>query len=86
MLQKLNDIDLVAIHKSKVALTLNKQAYLRMCILVLNKVLICDFHYDYIKNKYSNNSRRLFRDTDSLTQEIKTKHVYEDFSNCLARS
>ena len=86
MLQKLIDTDLVAIHKSKVALTLDKHAYLRMCIVVLNKVLICDFHYDYIKNKYSNNSRLLFTDTDSLTQEIKTKHVYEDFSNCLARS
>ena len=57
-----------------------------MCIVVLNKVLICDFHYDYIKNKHSNNSRLLFTDTDSLTQEIKTKDVYEDFSNCLARS
>ena len=52
-----------------------------MCILELSKVLIYEFHYDYVKNKYSNNSRLLFRDTDSLMYEIKTEDVYEYFSN-----
>ena len=40
-----------------------------------------EFHYDYIKNKYGNNSRLLFTDTDSLVYEIKTEDVYKDFSN-----
>ena len=44
------------------------------------KVLIYEFHYDYIKKKYSNNSRLLFTDTDSLIYEIKTEDVYGDFS------
>ena len=39
------------------------------------------FHYDYIKNKYDNQSRLLFTDTKSLMYEIKTEDVYEDFSN-----
>ena len=39
-----------------------------------------EFHYDYIKNKYGNNSRLLFTDTDSLMYEIKTEDVYKDFS------
>ena len=52
-----------------------------MCILELSKVLIYEFQYDYIKNKYDNNSRLLFTDTDSLMYEIKTEDVYEDFSN-----
>ena len=52
-----------------------------MCILELSKVLTYEFHYDYIKNKYGNNSRLLFKDTDSLMYEIKTKDVYEDFRN-----
>ena len=52
-----------------------------MCILELSKILIYEFHYDYVKNKYGNNSRLLFRDTDCLMYEIKTEHVYEDFSN-----
>ena len=40
-----------------------------------------EFHYDYVKNKYGNNSRLLFTDTDSLIHKIKTEDVYEDFSN-----
>ena len=40
-----------------------------------------EFHYDYIKNEYGDNSRLLFTDTDSLMYEIKTEDVYEDFSN-----
>ena len=44
------------------------------------KVLIYEFHYDYIKKKYSNNSRLLFTDTDSLIYEIKTEDVYGEYS------
>ena len=39
-----------------------------------------EFHYDYIKNKYDNDSK-LFTDTDSLFNEIKTEDAYEDFSS-----
>ena len=81
MSHKIFDNDLVAIRKNKVTLTLNKPAYIGMCILELSKVLMYEFHYDYIKNKYGNNSRLLFTDTDSLMYEIKTKDVYKDFSS-----
>ena len=69
------------IHEKKVTLMLNKPAYTGMCTLELNKVLMFEFHYDYIKNKYGNNSRLLFTDTDCLMYEIKTEDVYKDFSN-----
>ena len=36
--------------------------------------------YNYIENKYGNNSRLLFTDTEILMYEIKTEDVYEDFS------
>ena len=37
-----------------------------MCISELIKVPMYEFHYDYIKNKYSNKLRLLFTDNDSL--------------------
>ena len=95
MSKKVFDNDLVAICKNKVTLTLNKPAYVKMCILDLSKVLMYKLHYNNIKNKYCNNSRLLFRDTDSLMYEIKIEHVYEnfskdkemfDFSNCSTKS
>ena len=47
----------------------------------MSKVLMYEFHYDFIKNKYGNNSKRLFTDTDSLMYEIKTEDVYKYFSS-----
>ena len=63
----------IAIYEKKIlALKLNKPAYIGICILELSKVLMYEFHYDYIKNKYGNNSRLLFADTDSSMYGIKT--------------
>ena len=42
---------LVAIHKSKVTLTLNKPAYISMFILDSSKILMYELFYDYIKNE-----------------------------------
>ena len=50
-----------------------------MCTLDLRIVLMYEFHYDYIKNKYGNNSKLLVSDTDSLMYEIKTEDVYKNF-------
>ena len=79
MSQKVFDNDLVAIGKSKVTFTINKPAYAGVCILDLNKVLRYEFHYEYIKNKYGNDSRLLLIITDSLMYEI-TDDFSEDFS------
>ena len=81
MSRKIFHNDLVEICKSTVKLMVNKPVYIEMCILDLSKVFMYEIHYNYIKNKYGNNSRLLFTDTDSLMYEIKTREVYEDFSN-----
>ena len=51
ILHKIFDNNLVAIRKSKLALKLNKSAYIGMCILELSKVLMYKFHYDHINKK-----------------------------------
>ena len=70
--------NLVAVHKLKEKLTLNRPAYIGMCILDLSKTLMYEFHYDYIKKKYGDKAKLLFTDTDSLTYEIESNDVYED--------
>ena len=75
MSHKIIDNNLVAIQKSQIILTLNKPAYTEMWILDLSKVIMYKFHHDYVKNKYSNNSRVLFIDTDSLMYKTKAEDV-----------
>ena len=76
---KIFNENLVAVHKIKETLTLNRPAYVGMCILDLSKTLMYDFHYNYIKQKYDNKAKLLFTDTDSLTYEIQRDDVYADF-------
>ena len=78
---KIFNENLVAVHKIKETLTLNRPAYVGMCILDLSKVLMYDFHYNYIKKKYGDKAKLLFTDTDSLTYEIEAEDVYKDFWN-----
>ena len=78
---KIFNENLVAVHKIKETLTLNRPAYVGMCILDLSKTLMYDFHYNYIKKKYGDKARLLFTDTDSLTYEIEAEDVYKDFWN-----
>ena len=70
---------LVAVQKIKETLTLKRPSYVGICILDLSKTLMYDFHYIYIKRKYNDRAKLLFKDTDSLTYEIETEDVYKDF-------
>ena len=78
---KIFNENLVAVHKIKETLTLNRPAYVGMCILDLSKTLMYDFHYNYITPKYGSRAKLLFTDTDSLTYEIETNDAYQDFWN-----
>ena len=73
--------NLMAVHKVKETLTLNRPAYVGMCILDLSKTLMYDFYYNYIKKKYNDRARLMFTDTDSLTYEIEAEDVCKDFWN-----
>ena len=78
---KIFNENLVAVHKIKETLTLNRPAYVGMCILDLSKTLMYDFHYKYIKDEYGDKAKLLFTDTDSLTYEIEAEDVYQKFWN-----
>ena len=52
MSQKICDNIVVTIRKSKVTLALNKPAYVGISILDLSKVIMYEFHYDFIENEY----------------------------------
>ena len=70
--------DLVADHKIKETLKLDRPAHVGMCILDLSKTLMYDFHYNYIKKRYNNKAKLLFTDTDSFCYEIETQDIYEE--------
>ena len=56
---------------------LNKPIYVGFTVLELSKWMMYDFHCNFIKKNL--NAELLFTYTDSLTYEIKSENVYEDF-------
>ena len=74
---KIFDKNYAAIHEIKPVLMLNKPIYVGFTVLELSKWLMYDFHYSFIKKHFD--AELLFTDTDSLTYEIKSEDVYEEF-------
>ena len=73
------DRNLIAIHLKKTEVYFNKPVYVGQAILDLSKLLMFDFHYNYIQRKYSyKRAKLLFTDTDSLMYEINTDDFYDD--------
>ena len=75
---KIFNENLVAVEMKHKFLKLDKPSYVGMCILDLSKVLMYDFHYNFIKAKYGDLAQLLFTDTDSLCYHIVTDDVYVD--------
>ena len=69
---KIFNENLVVVHEIKETLTLDRPAYVGMCILDLSKTLVYDFYYNYIKKKYGSRAKLLFTDTDSLCYDVET--------------
>ena len=74
------DENLIVVRKKKTELYFSQPVYLDMSIIYLSKSLIYDFHHNYIKTKYGDNTKLLFTDTDSLAYEISTKDFYKDIN------
>ena len=82
--------DLVAVQLKRPIVELNKPRYIGMCILDISKIVMYNFHYDFIMKQYPQ-AKLLFTDTDSFCYHIPTEeNLYEgikkrydwfDFSN-----
>ena len=62
---KIYEENLVAVQLKRNKVTLNKPRYIGMSVLEISKILMYDFHYDFIMKKYPE-AKLLFTDTDRL--------------------
>ena len=73
------DLSITEMKKTKIKM--NKPIYLGLSILEINKILMYEFWYDYMKPKYNDNVRLCYMDTDSFIMNIKTNNFYKDIAN-----
>ena len=53
-------------YDKKTKVKMNKPVYLGFSILEISKILMYEFWYDYIKQKYQNNAKLCYMDIDSF--------------------
>jgi hypothetical protein len=70
--------ELIAIHRVKATIKLNKPIYAGMTILDLSKVYMYTFYYDHLKPLYKDRMKLLYTDTDSLVIDVQTDDIYGD--------
>ena len=75
--------DTVLVQRVQAVVTLNKPIYTGFCVLDLSKLLMFDFHYNVMREKYGDKARLLFTDTDSLCYSIRTPDFYRDMGSML---
>ena len=74
--------NLMGCEMGKIKVVMNKPVYLGQAMLDLRKIVMYEFHYNYMVPKYSLEKLRLcYMDTDSLVYDIKTEDFYEDIAD-----
>ena len=73
--------NLMGCEMGKIKVVKNKPVYLGQVILDLSKIVMYEFHYDYMIPKYGDRLKLCYMDTDSLVYDIKTEDFYEDIAN-----
>ena len=77
--------NLMGCEMGKIKVVMNKPVYLGQAILHLSKIVMYEFHYDYMKQKYDDDSLTLcYMDTDSLIYDIATDDFYLDIADDVA--
>ena len=77
---------LLATEMKKTKVKMNKPVYLGMPILEINKTLMYEFWYDYIKLKYQSNAKLSYMATDSFIIHIKTGDFYVRIANHIKKN
>ena len=72
--------DLMGCEMGKVRVVMNKPVYLGQAILDLSKMIMYEFHYDYMIPKYGVRLKLCYMDKDSLIYSIKSEDFYSDIS------
>ena len=72
--------DLVMVKLARPHIIMEKPIYVGFCVLELSKVTMYEFHYDHIVDKYGQNARLLYTDTDSFIYHIQTEDLYDDMA------
>ncbi|XP_057299355.1 uncharacterized protein LOC130629979 [Hydractinia symbiolongicarpus] len=75
---------LMGIEMSKIKIKMNKPIYLGLAILDLSKIVMYEFHYDYMRPKYGVDVKLCYMDTDSFVYHIKTDDFYKDIADDVA--
>ena len=65
----------------KIKVVMSKPVYLGQAILDLSKIIMYEFHYDYMVPKYGDRLKLCYMATNSLVYDIKTEDFYEDIAN-----
>ena len=74
--------NLMGCEMGKIKVVMNKPVYLGQAILDLSKIVMYEFHYDYMVPKYDLEKLKLcYMDMDSLVYDIKSEDFYEDIAN-----
>ena len=56
---------------------MNKPLYLGLSLLDLNKTVMYELQYDYVKTKSGQSTKLCHLDTDSFIVRVKTKDIYK---------
>ena len=76
------DENLMGCEMGKIKVVMNKPVYLGQAILDFSKIVMYEFHYDYMKKKYDDKNLTLCcMDTDSLIYSIETDNFYKDIAD-----
>ena len=73
--------NLMGFEVGKIKVMMNKPIYLSQVILDLSKIVMYEFHYNYMKPKYCENLQLCYMGTDSLIYRIKTEDFYADIAD-----